>query len=74
MENWQWLWSWQWSKTRTFLQLLTIYTSHRTTARNIYNNNSITSVKSRTIEFKWPKIIGYADDVTIITDNTITSF
>ncbi len=41
--------------------------------RNIAKNNTITAIKSSTINFKWPKIIGYADDVTIITENTNNS-
>ena len=41
--------------------------------RNIAKNNTITAIKSRTINFTWPKIIGYADDVTIITENTNNS-
>jgi len=40
---------------------------------NIAKNNTITAIKSRTINFTWPKFIGYADDVTIITDNTNNS-
>jgi hypothetical protein len=41
--------------------------------RNIAKNNTITAIKRRTINFTWPKIIGYADDVTIITENTNNS-
>jgi hypothetical protein len=41
--------------------------------RNLAKNNTITAIKSRTINFTWPKIIGYADDVTIITENTNNS-
>jgi len=41
--------------------------------RNIAKNNTITGIKSRTINFTWPKIIGYADDVTINTENTNNS-
>jgi hypothetical protein len=41
--------------------------------RNIVKNNTITAIKRRTINFTWPKIIGYADDVTIITENTNNS-
>ena len=40
---------------------------------NIAKNNTIAAIKSRTINFTWPKIIGYADDVTIITENTNNS-
>jgi hypothetical protein len=41
--------------------------------RNIAKNNTITGIKSRTISFTWPKIIGYADNVTINTENTNNS-
>ena len=41
--------------------------------RNIVKNNTITAIKRRTINFTWPKIIGYADDVTIVTENTNNS-
>jgi len=41
--------------------------------RNIAKNNTITGIKSRKINFTWPKIIGYADDVTINTENTNNS-
>ena len=41
--------------------------------RNLAKNNTITAIKSRTINFTLPKIIGYADDVTIITENTNNS-
>ena len=41
--------------------------------RNLAKNNTITAIKSRTINFTWPKIIGYADNVTIITENTNNS-
>ncbi len=41
--------------------------------RKIAKNNTITAIKSRTIDFTWPKIIAYADDVTIITKNTNNS-
>ena len=41
--------------------------------RNITKNNTITAIKSRTIDYTWPKIIGYADDVTIITENSNNS-
>jgi len=41
--------------------------------RNIAKNNTITAVGSRTLNYTWPKIIGYADDVTIITENTNNS-
>jgi Reverse transcriptase (RNA-dependent DNA polymerase) len=41
--------------------------------RNIAKNSTITLIKSRTINFTWPKIIGYEDDVTIITENTNNS-
>ena len=34
---------------------------------------TITANRSRTINFTWPKIIGYADDVTVITENTNNS-
>jgi hypothetical protein len=41
--------------------------------RNIAKNNTITAIKSRIIYFTWSKIIGYADDVTIITENANNS-
>jgi hypothetical protein len=41
--------------------------------RNISKNSTITAIKSRSIDYTWPKIIGYADDVTIITENTNNS-
>ncbi len=41
--------------------------------RNIAKNNTIKAIRSRTINYKWPKIIGYADDVTIITENSNNS-
>ena len=41
--------------------------------RNIAKNNTIAAIKNRTIIFTWLKIIGYADDVTIITENTNNS-
>ena len=41
--------------------------------RNITKNNTITAIRSRTINYTWPKIIGYADDVTIITENSNNS-
>jgi len=41
--------------------------------RNIAKNNTITAVRSRIINYTWPKINGYADDVTIITENTNNS-
>jgi hypothetical protein len=41
--------------------------------RNIARNNTIKALKSRTIDYTWPKIVGYADDVTIITENSNNS-
>ena len=41
--------------------------------RNIPKNDTITAVRSITINYTWPKIIGYADDVTIIAENTNSS-
>jgi hypothetical protein len=41
--------------------------------RNIITNNTITAIKSRAINFTWPKIIAYADDLSIITENTYNS-
>ena len=41
--------------------------------RNIARNNTIKALKSRTIDYTWPKIVGYADDVTIITENSNSS-
>jgi hypothetical protein len=38
--------------------------------RNIRKNNTRRAIKSRTADSTWPKIIGYADEVTIITENT----
>jgi endonuclease/exonuclease/phosphatase (EEP) superfamily protein YafD len=37
--------------------------------RNIIHNNSITALRSNTLNFSWPKVLGYADDLTIITNN-----
>ena len=41
--------------------------------RNIITNYTITAKKSRAINFTWPKLIAYADDVDIITENTNNS-
>jgi hypothetical protein len=37
--------------------------------RNITKNNSIKPVSSRRLGFTWPKLVAYADDITILTHN-----
>jgi endonuclease/exonuclease/phosphatase (EEP) superfamily protein YafD len=37
--------------------------------RNINNNDNIDTISSRAINYTWPKILGYADDLTILTKN-----
>jgi len=37
--------------------------------RNIMANDNITPLRSGRIGYTWPKILGYADDLTIITNN-----
>jgi Reverse transcriptase (RNA-dependent DNA polymerase) len=38
--------------------------------RNIEVNDKITAITSQNLNFAWPKILGYADDITVITANT----
>jgi hypothetical protein len=38
--------------------------------RNITSNNVITAVTSQKLRYTWPVVLGYADDITIITHNT----
>jgi len=40
--------------------------------RNIEKNGTIQSVKSAFLDYKWPKVLGYADDITCITVNEET--
>jgi len=37
--------------------------------RNINKNDSIQQVRSNRLNFKWPKYVAYADDITVITNN-----
>jgi len=37
--------------------------------RNIEKNENIKKLKSNTLDYRWPSIVGYADDVTCITIN-----
>jgi len=37
--------------------------------RNIEKNNDIKAIESKIIGFKWPKVVGYADDITCIMVN-----
>jgi hypothetical protein len=37
--------------------------------RNITNNATIKAVKSDPLNFTWPKVVAYADDVTVVTHN-----
>lgn len=39
--------------------------------RNINKNENIRHLKSAFLQFKWPKVVGYADDITCITMNDI---
>jgi hypothetical protein len=39
--------------------------------RNIMQNNSILPLRSNELNYDWPKVFGYADDLTIITNNDI---
>jgi hypothetical protein len=41
--------------------------------RNIQNNNQIVPIKSRTLQYEWPKVFGYADDITCVVLNNDTS-
>jgi hypothetical protein len=38
--------------------------------RNINANPLIRPITSRLLDFQWPKVLAYADDLTIITENT----
>ncbi len=38
--------------------------------RNIENNIHIQAISSPHIDYRWPKVLGYADDITVITANT----
>jgi hypothetical protein len=37
--------------------------------KNIEKNETIKSIESITVDYKWPKVVGYADDITCITLN-----
>ncbi len=37
---------------------------------NIENNVAITAIASPALNFTWPKVLGYADDLTVLTQNT----
>jgi hypothetical protein len=37
--------------------------------RNIDKNKDIENVKSELVDFKWPKIYGYADDIICLSNN-----
>ncbi len=37
--------------------------------RNIENNIWIKSIDSELLQYKWPKVLGYADNITCITKN-----
>jgi hypothetical protein len=41
--------------------------------RNIDKNDNILQVRSHPINFKWPKHVAYADDITVITNNDVRS-
>ena len=41
--------------------------------RNIDGNNSIESLRSEKLNLTWPKSLGYADDITVVCSNSITS-
>jgi hypothetical protein len=41
--------------------------------RNINANNDIIPIRSDRINFTWPKVLCYADDLTILTQNTVNS-
>ncbi len=41
--------------------------------RNIEKNDRIKSIESVTLHYKWPKAVGYADDITCITVDEIDS-
>ncbi len=41
--------------------------------RNINKNDSIKQLKSTFLDLSWPKLVGYADDITCITLNDINS-
>jgi hypothetical protein len=38
--------------------------------RNIETNEKINAVSSGSLNFTWPKVLGYADDITVVTTNT----
>ena len=37
--------------------------------RNLLNNDNITVINSNRLNYCWPKVLAYADDITIITKN-----
>jgi hypothetical protein len=37
--------------------------------RNITNNDRIGAVRSNRLNFTWPKVVAYADDITVLTNN-----
>jgi hypothetical protein len=39
--------------------------------KRIEKNEAIKSIESVTLQYKWPKVVGYADDITCITTNEI---
>ncbi len=41
--------------------------------RNIENNENIKPIESKILGFKWPKVLGYADDITCVMKNDINS-
>ncbi len=41
--------------------------------RNIEQNERIKSIESVTLQHKWPKVVGYADDITCITCDDLES-
>ncbi len=38
--------------------------------KNIEKNSSIKSLESKILRYKWPKVLGYADDISCIMENT----
>jgi hypothetical protein len=41
--------------------------------RNIDQNSAIKQIESRILPFKWPKVLGYADDITCVIKNECVS-